>query len=52
MHLEQILRNLENDFGTLSQKTGLNDSDKFLAINGSFLSVLLGSLVYASFVTS
>ena len=23
MHLEQILRNLENDFGTLSQKTGL-----------------------------
>ena len=25
MHLEQILRNLENDFGTLSQKTGLKD---------------------------
>ena len=25
MHLEQILRNLDNDFGTLYQKTGLKD---------------------------
>ena len=30
MHLEQILRNLDNDLGTLYQKTGLKYSQEYL----------------------
>ena len=34
MHLDQILKNLENEFGTLYQKTGLNNNSAYISIFG------------------